>query len=116
MNRHVVGRVEELPPGTVKLISVGHWEAGVFNCNGTFHALNNLCPHAGAPVCLGEVTGMPVADVDGDLEWERDGEILRCPWHGWEFDITTGKTVTRPLRGVKKFKVAVEDGEVVVYA
>jgi nitrite reductase (NADH) small subunit len=115
LTRHVVGPAAEVSPGSVRIIDLGPWGVGVFNCNGSFHALNNYCPHAGAPVCRGQVTGMPVAEIDGAVEWERDGEILRCPWHGWEFDIATGKTVTRPHRAVKKYRVAVEDGEIVVY-
>jgi nitrite reductase/ring-hydroxylating ferredoxin subunit len=58
---------------------------------------------------------MTVADAPGaELRRVRDGEILRCPWHGWEFEIATGKTVTKPVVRVKTFPARVEDGRVVV--
>ena len=112
---HVVGEVADLPPGSVTLVPVGRYGIGVFNVGGVFHALSNTCPHRGAPLCLGEVEGTVTAgERHYDLAWERDGECLRCPWHGWEFDIATGAALAHPERKVKKWPVAVIDGVVVV--
>jgi 3-phenylpropionate/trans-cinnamate dioxygenase ferredoxin subunit len=111
----VVARADELDPGSVRIVSVGRRSIGVFNVAGHFHALLNACPHAGAPLCLGTQTGMSVADAPGvDVHWSREGEIVRCPWHGFEFDIATGRSITDPPLQARTFAVTVEDGLVVV--
>jgi 3-phenylpropionate/trans-cinnamate dioxygenase ferredoxin subunit len=113
--RHDVCSEQELPPGTCKIVEVGGRSVGVFNVKGTYRALLNLCPHGGAPLCRGVVTGMSVAAVPGlDVAWEREGEILRCPWHGWEYELETGRTITDPPLRVKTFEVVVENGRVLV--
>ncbi len=113
--RHRVARAAEIPPGGMVLVPLGRRGVGVYNVRGAFHALSNLCPHAGGPVCRGDVTGTTVAGgAPYAQEWVRDGEILRCPWHAWEIDITTGRTITDPTRTVATYPVTVEDGWVVV--
>jgi 3-phenylpropionate/trans-cinnamate dioxygenase ferredoxin subunit len=113
--RHDVCGAEELPPGACKIVEVGGRSIGVFNVNGEYRALLNLCPHGGAPLCRGTVTGMSSAAEPGiAVEWVREGEILRCPWHGWEYEIETGRTVTEPALRVKTFPVEVENGRVMV--
>ncbi len=123
IRRVVAGRVEEIPPGERKLIVPfrGRAGIGVFNVNGDYHALRNLCPHKLGPLCTGRVSGRPEAvappsSYAGEPEIERDGEIVRCPWHLWEFDITTGQCLVDPKMRVKTYPVAIEEGEVVVYA
>ncbi len=109
MARHVVGRVAEIAPGQRKLVEVHGRSIGVFNIHGKFYALLSRCPHQHAPLCLGRITGMTMPSKPGEYIWGRDGEILRCPWHGWEFDITNGKSVFNPHRvRVKAYEVAVE--------
>ena len=85
---------------------------GVFNVHGTYYALRNSCPHQGAPLCLGAITGMTMPGKPGEYVWTREGEILRCPWHGWEFDVTSGRSVCNPHRTrVKTYEVTVEEDE-----
>ena len=106
---------DELPPGTVRIVNAAGRRIGVFNVRGRYYALLDRCPHAGAPLCRGKVTGMTVAPAPGSpREWARDGEILRCPWHGWEFLISTGETVTKPTVRVKTFAVSLENDLVVI--
>jgi nitrite reductase/ring-hydroxylating ferredoxin subunit len=114
--RHVVCRVDELPPGEMKMVPVGKFGVGVFNVAGTFHALSNYCPHEGGPLCVGYLRGTTVesATEAGGVGWIRDGEILRCPWHQWEFDIMSGETLSTPTRRVRTYAVEVVDGDVVV--
>ncbi len=114
MSRYVVGRVEDLPPGSRRLIPVGRWGVGVFNVHGRYYALNNYCPHAGGPVCAGDVTGTTQAVGPYKVEWVRQGEVVVCPWHGWEFDIASGRTVTDPKRSVRTYPVRVENGLVIL--
>lgn len=110
--RHEVCRVSELPPGQKRIVQVGKRSIGVFNVHGEFYALRNLCPHQLAPLCEGKVTGYCAPSEVGVYDWQREGEIIRCPWHAWEFDIKTGKSIFNPHR-VKTgtFQVAVESGE-----
>jgi nitrite reductase/ring-hydroxylating ferredoxin subunit len=93
---HVVARVSELPPGARRIVEIGRRSIGVFNVNGKLYALRNACPHQGAPLCLGSIQGTMAESKPGEYRWEREGQIVRCPWHGWEFDITTGKSVFNP--------------------
>jgi nitrite reductase/ring-hydroxylating ferredoxin subunit len=110
----VVGTVDEIAPGERRILPLGRFGIGVFNLGGQFYALNNYCPHAGAPVCAGRVTGTTRSVGEYEVVWEREGEILRCPWHGWEFSIPTGKTIVDPTRSIKTYPVRVDDGLVIV--
>jgi nitrite reductase/ring-hydroxylating ferredoxin subunit len=99
MSRHVVARVDEIPPGGRKIVELDGHSVGVFNVGGTYHAMLNRCPHAGAPLCEGQIFGLAEADMPGtEVRYERRGEFLRCPWHQWEFDITTGRSWFDPRR------------------
>ena len=109
MGRHVVGRVSEIPPGSRRIVEVEGRSIGVFNIHGTYYALRNSCPHQLAPLCRGTVTGTTLPSKPGEYKWGREGEIVRCPWHGWEFDITNGRSVFNPHRTrVKSYPVTVE--------
>lgn len=123
VRRVVAGTVEEITPTNRALIVPfrGRAGIGVFNVDGQYYAVRNLCPHKLGPLCTGRVSGRPVADAPpssyaGLPEIERDGAILRCPWHLWEFDITTGQCLVDPTMRVKIYPVAIEDSQVVVYA
>jgi nitrite reductase/ring-hydroxylating ferredoxin subunit len=109
MGRHIVGRVSEFPAGERRIVQAEGRSIGVFNVNGTYYALRNSCPHQAAPLCLGAIKGMTLPSKPGEYHWARDGEILRCPWHGWEFDITTGRSIFNPHRvRVRTYEVTVE--------
>ena len=108
MATHPVARVSELPPGERKIVEVEGRSIGVFNVGGSYHALRNVCPHQGAPLCLGSLGGTTLESAPGEYVWGREGEILRCPWHGWEFDVRTGRSVFNPHRTrVKRYEVSV---------
>jgi nitrite reductase/ring-hydroxylating ferredoxin subunit len=109
-----VCRLEDLPPGSKKIVQGGRFGIGVFNRDGVLYALANYCPHDGAPVCLGAITGTTESASSYQATWVNDGRILRCPWHGWEFDLATGKSVALPTRRVKIYPVRVENGCIVV--
>jgi nitrite reductase/ring-hydroxylating ferredoxin subunit len=113
MPRHVVGKVSELPPGSRKVVEVQGRSIGVFNVHGAYYAIRNLCPHQGAPLCRGIITGTTLPSQPGEYIWAREGEIIRCPWHGWEFDMTTGRSIFNPHKlRVKTYEVTVEqEGE-----
>lgn len=108
---HPLCKVSEMPPGSRKLVTIGGRDIGVFRLeDGRFFGLRNRCPHRGAPLCAGRLMGLVTAERPYQLVRQREGEILRCPWHGWEFDLTTGRSVFMPegVR-VKSYPVRVQD-------
>jgi nitrite reductase/ring-hydroxylating ferredoxin subunit len=112
MGRHIIGHVSELPPGERRVVEVEARSIGIFNVHGQFYALRNRCPHQGAPLCLGAIKGMALPSKPGEYRWGREGEILRCPWHGWEFDITSGRSIFNPHRmRVRTYEVTIEPDE-----
>jgi nitrite reductase/ring-hydroxylating ferredoxin subunit len=114
LKQYRVGRADELAPGERRIVELDGRSVGVFNVGGRFHALLNWCPHQGAPVCLGRVTGTTLPADEEVYVYGRDGEILRCAWHGWEFEIATGRGLADPRMRVKTYAVSVDDGELVV--
>lgn len=110
--RHIVCRAEELPPGARKIIQVGRKSIGVFNINGEYFAVLNVCPHQLAPLCEGRICGNTPNSPVGEYLLEREGEIIRCPWHGWEFDIKTGRSIFNPHRvRTATYRVKLEEQE-----
>jgi 3-phenylpropionate/trans-cinnamate dioxygenase ferredoxin subunit len=98
-----------VPPGERRIVDVDGRSIGVFNVHGQFYALRNSCPHQAAPLCLGAIKGMTLPSKPGEYLWARDGEILRCPWHGWEFDLITGRSIFNPHKmRVRTYEVTVE--------
>ena len=93
--------VDELPPGTMKLVEVGREAAGVYNCDGDLCAIEDRCSHDDGPLCEGD--------------WEPDECIVVCPRHGSRFDIRSGRPLTLPAYvPVSVYPVRVEDGVVQV--
>lgn len=116
--RWPVCAIEDLPPGTMKLVPVGKFGVGVYNIDGSLYAIANYCAHEGAPLCAGYVGGTNEFDPEtpGWLRHVRAGRIVRCPWHQWEFDITTGRTVADARKRVRIYQVDIADGEVYLVA
>lgn len=107
--RHVICPAEDLPPGQRRIVEIGGRSIGIFNLDGEYHALRNLCPHQRAPLCEGAVSGTTLPSPPGEFHYGHEGEIIRCPWHGWEFNIKTGRSVFNPHRmRVKTYQVTVE--------
>lgn len=94
-----IAETSDLSPGECKAVEVEGHTIALFNVGGTFYAINGICTHVGGP--LGE----------GNLE----GEIVTCPWHGAQFNVTTG-AVLRPPAGTdeKSFPVNIEGRDVLV--
>jgi nitrite reductase (NADH) small subunit len=93
-----IGRVEDIPPGMIRPFTVDEQEIAVANVGGEFFATQQHCLHLNGP--LGE----------GRLE----GTTLSCPWHGWQYDVTTGKNEFDHAIQLKTFEVKVEGGEIKV--
>jgi nitrite reductase/ring-hydroxylating ferredoxin subunit len=98
MTRHVVAAVDDIPPGTRRIVELDGREVGVFNLAGTFYAVRNRCPHLGGPLCEGRQVSELTSERPGSYRVQRPGQLLACPWHAWEFDITTGQSWCDPIR------------------
>lgn len=111
MAKHVVATVAEIAPGRRKLVEVKGRAIVVFNLAGEFFALANRCPHQGGDLSQGILTCLVESTEPGEYRTSRHGEILRCPWHQWEYDIRTGKSWVDPRSvRVRHFPVTVEPG------
>jgi len=91
-----VAAESEVPPGSCGEFVAGERVIALFNVNGTFHALDGICPHQGGPLGKGSLTGC----------------IVTCPWHGFQFDVTNGQHLTSRSLVHPVFPVKVEDGGV----
>lgn len=115
MKRFLVGTVSELAPGSKKVVEAEGRSIGVYNIDGAFYAIRNLCPHQGAALCAGITTSfLTWKQPPGEFCFEREGEIVRCPWHFWEFDIKTGHMIVDPQTRTKTYDVTVERYDVTV--
>ena len=95
---HRIASVGDVPPGSARELTAGGRVVALFNVGGPLYALDGVCPHAGGP--LGE----------GDLA----GAIVTCPWHGWQFDVTTGRHCLNPRIEHTKFPLKIEGNDVYV--
>jgi nitrite reductase/ring-hydroxylating ferredoxin subunit len=112
LTKHRVARAGEIPPGGRKVVEVAGRSIGIFNIGGEFFAIRNQCPHAGGPLCEGILSGFVSSTEPGQYEYVRRGEIVRCPWHQWEFDVKTGQSWFDPKKvRVRSYETSVEEPE-----
>lgn len=93
-----IAGVDECPPESAIERVVGDRIVALFHVGGTFYALDGICPHQGGPLAGGCLTG----------------EIVTCPWHGWQFDVRTGQHQTSRTIVQSRCDVRVEGDEVFV--
>jgi nitrite reductase/ring-hydroxylating ferredoxin subunit len=109
-----VCRYDEIAPGAARIVKVRNVSIGLFKVGEAVHALLNVCPHRGAPLCEGPQCGTTAPVEGADFVYHREGEIVRCAWHGWEFDIRSGRSLVDPDVRARTFPVTVEQGDVYV--
>ena len=115
MAKHIIGPVSAFPPGTRKILEIAGRSIGIFSVEGGFFALKNQCPHQGAALCTGQLSSAVTSNKPGEYQVARSAEILRCPWHGWEFDLRTGQSWFDPAKvRVKIYEARVEPGTTLV--
>lgn len=115
--RYAVAKVHDIQPGQMKTVLAGNTTILLGRTvTGEFFALRNICPHKGAELVKGSLGDTMAAACDvGEYKLERKGEILRCPWHSWEFDIKTGCSLTEPDEvKVRTYQVLIEDETVLI--
>lgn len=93
-----VASTADIPPGSSKEVMAGDQVVAVFNLDGKLYAMDGVCPHAGGPLAEGEITGSTVT----------------CPWHGWQFDVTTGKHCVNPRITHRTYPVVVQGNDILV--
>ena len=108
--RVVVAPVDDFPPGTRRIVTVGNREIGVFRVGEQFYALRNRCPHQGGALCLGGILPRVISDKPGVVAYDDGPPLVICPWHGWQFDASTGEAFAPGDPRVRSFDVSVESG------
>jgi nitrite reductase (NADH) small subunit len=93
-----VAKKEEVPPGAVREYALDGKAVAIANVAGKLHAINNICLHRGGPIGQGDLSGQTVT----------------CPWHGWQYDVTTGKLTNNPAVGVETYPVEVRGDDIFV--
>ena len=91
-----VASLEEVPPGTGKVVTMMGREVGIFNVNGEIRAIDNICPHSARPI--------------GSLGF--DGKDVTCLWHGLKFDLETGICPAAPHYQLRRYPVRIRDAEI----
>ncbi|MCB9152003.1 MAG: Rieske (2Fe-2S) protein [Caldilineaceae bacterium] len=114
LQRWKVAELDEIEPGQRKVVDVAGRSIGVFNVDGEYIAVLNLCPHELAPLCLGRVSGTTLPSAPGQYNWGHDGEIVACPWHGWEFNLRSGECLVDRRKRLHHFPVVQEDAAIYV--
>jgi nitrite reductase/ring-hydroxylating ferredoxin subunit len=109
---HYVAQADEIQEGQSKIVSVEGRSIGIYRIGDEYYALYNRCPHEGAQLCKGPVCGTTLPSKVYEYEFGRKGELVRCPWHGWEFEIKTGKSVFDEKVRTRSYKVQVDEGKI----
>lgn len=104
----------DIPVGHNKIVEVEGRSICIYNVKGEYHAIHNYCPHQGAEVCKGPVCGTTLESEVYEFIYGRDQEIIRCPWHGWEFDLKTGKSLFSDKVRVRSYPVEIIDGQICI--
>jgi len=115
--RHLVGKTSEFTsPDDRIIVEIRGSEIAVFQLDGEYHAIANFCPHQSAPLCEGEITGKIVADEETGWDWQYEPtqKHIVCPWHGWVFDVTSGKSIDTDRYRTPTYEVEVEEGDIYV--
>ena len=116
--KFVVGPEAEIPEGGRKVVRCGEREIGIFRVKGELHAWHNRCPHRQGPVCQGRIFPRVVEPVDGEqntrmLQYDETAMHLARPWHGYEFNVETGRDITGRY-GLRRVNLTIESETVYV--
>lgn len=115
-NKHKVGKVAELPENGDRLIAeINGQEIAVFRIDDEFYALANYCVHQGGPLCEGEMSKKTEVP-DGEWMWESEEEekVIKCPWHAWRFDVSTGVSLDNSKYKTPTYKVTLDGSDIYV--
>jgi nitrite reductase (NADH) small subunit len=91
-------RKDDIPAGTIREFQVNGTTVAIANVEGKLFAINNTCLHRGGPLGEGELAG----------------KVVTCPWHGWQYDVTNGKTLANPVVGVECYPLEIKGDDIFV--
>ena len=116
MDEIAVGKLTDIADGDYRIFAVEELEVGIFRTGSKVLAYENVCPHAGGPVCQGKIFHQVEEIITPDkksagLRFGRERHIV-CPWHGYEFDLATGCHPGDASVRLTPVKVAVRDGQI----
>ena len=115
LEAHDVGAETDFEFDRFRVFEIRGRAIGVVHSAAGWFAIRNRCPHQGAPLCAGKVTGTMLPGPPDQLEWAMDGQVVRCPWHGWEFDLESGRSLFSVSKDrAATYPVRVSDGRVAV--
>jgi nitrite reductase/ring-hydroxylating ferredoxin subunit len=115
----VIGKAAAFPNPGRRVVEIDGAEVGVFCQNGKFTAFENVCPHMGGPVCQGKIIAR-VQEVIADdktslgFAFSKDQTNVACPWHGYEFNISTGQHQGNPRMRLRPVRIGIVDGDLVI--
>jgi nitrite reductase/ring-hydroxylating ferredoxin subunit len=113
MKQHLC-KVDDLSTGKMKQFKVKNRQIVVVRKGNEFFAMHGLCPHQGAMLGAGCLTGTNLpSDVD-EYCYGKEGEIVRCPWHNHEFDVTTGASIHNPKEKLKSYTLEIQGENVLI--
>ena len=120
MSEVLVGELAQIADGDHRIYRVGALGFGIFRQGETIHAWENRCPHAGGPVCQGKIYRKVEEVLAADrkslgLRFSSTPQIV-CPWHGFEFDVATGRHPGDARFRLKPVDATVRDGHIYVRA
>ena len=120
MSEVMVGALADIADGDHRIFRIGELEVGVFRQGGAVHAWENRCPHAGGPVCQGRIYKKVEEVLDGErkslgLRFSATPQIV-CPWHGYEYDVVTGRHPGDPKLRLRAIEASVREGRIYLRA
>jgi nitrite reductase (NADH) small subunit len=119
MTEYSAGSVADYADGDRKVVLCGQAEVGVFRIDGEFHAWHNRCAHLAGPICQGRIMKRVLEPVDADncvraQAYDESETHIVCPWHGYEYNIKTGRHPGNDRMGLRRADIIIRDGEVYV--
>ncbi|MDR6817788.1 nitrite reductase/ring-hydroxylating ferredoxin subunit [Neorhizobium sp. 2083] len=119
MAEYLVCSEDEIADGDRKVVACGEREIGIFRVKGALHAWHNMCPHRQGPICQGRIYPEVIEPVDekGEvrtLQYNEENMHVACPWHGWEFNLETGRNAGPAKYRLHRAELAIREGQIYV--
>jgi len=111
-----VGAAEDVRREGCRVVDVGGRPVAVISAGTGFFAVSDRCPHMGASMSAGSLGGTLLPSQPHEYVYGMHERVIRCPWHGWEFDLETGRSLLEPRRyGLRTYRVTEDDGELILH-